>query len=236
MYTSKSAEIYDALYAFLDYDRAATKLREVVDYHDPTAKRLLEVACGTGQHLRRLSSWYDVEGLDINEDLLKVASERCPGVKLHQSDMADFDLGDSFDVVCCLFSSIAYVVTRDRLRSTIESMKRHLAPGGLMVVEPWFGPDNFWTGTITMNVVDEPERKIAWMYTSEAVDLKGVLDIHYLMGTPEGVEHFSEVHELGLFSDEDYRSALEAVGLDVEHRDDGLLVGRGLYIGRDRGR
>ena len=236
MYTSKSAAIYDAMYAFLDYDEAAEKLRALVDEHRPGAKSLLEVACGTGQHLKRLDAWYDVAGLDIDEDLLAVARERCSGVPLHQGDMAEFEVDGTFDVVCCLFSSIAYVRTKDRLHSTIQSMKSHLNPGGLMIVEPWFGPDNFWTGTITMNVVDEPDNKIAWMYTSEEEDGNGVLDIHYLVGTPGGVDHFNEVHRLGLFSEDDYRGAMEAVGLDVEHRDDGLLVGRGLYIGRGRDR
>ena len=54
--------------------------------------------------------------------------------------------------------------------------------------------------------------------------------MHYLVGTADGVEHFEEHHELGLFTEEETRSALEATGLLVEHDRDGL-IGRGLWIG-----
>ena len=57
-----------------------------------------------------------------------------------------------------------------------------------------------------------------------------VLDFHYLVATPEGIEHFTEHHELGLFTDEEYLAAFTQAGLDVLH-DDAWLEGRGMYIG-----
>jgi hypothetical protein len=57
-----------------------------------------------------------------------------------------------------------------------------------------------------------------------------LLDFHYLVATTEGVEHFTEHHELGLFTDEEYRGAFEGAGMDVK-LDAGWLMGRGLYIG-----
>ena len=52
-----------------------------------------------------------------------------------------------------------------------------------------------------------------------------------MVGTPEGVEVFTERHEAGLFTDEEYRAAFVAAGLEVEHDETGL-IGRGLYVGR----
>lgn len=57
-----------------------------------------------------------------------------------------------------------------------------------------------------------------------------VLDFHYLVATPRGVEYFTERHDLALFPHEAYLEAFRASGLDVTYDPEGL-IGRGLYIG-----
>ena len=104
---TKSAPYYDRLYGFKDYDSAAEKLHRCVQARRPGAVRLLDLACGTGMHLARLRKRYVVEGLDVNPDLLEIARKRCPGIMFHEADMTNFELGRTFDVVTCLFSSVA---------------------------------------------------------------------------------------------------------------------------------
>ena len=227
---TKSARFYDALYHFKDYARAADELRDLIAAHHPTARTLLDVACGTGRHLEHLRADYDVEGLDVNGELLDIARSRCPGVQFHVGDMAHFELARRYDVITCLFSSIAYVKTSSALRTTLRAFARHLNPGGLVVLEPYFGPESYWRDRVTLNCSENPDLKIAWMYVSELRDGLAILDIHYLVGTPAGVETFNEVHELGLFGPDEYRRAFLAAGLRVEEQQEGPF-GRGLYIG-----
>jgi SAM-dependent methyltransferase len=231
---TRSVQFYDALYHFKDYTSAAKQLQSILQQHHPTAKTLLDVACGTGKHLEHLRDYYQVEGLDLSPDMLKIARQRCPKVPFHRASMIDFRLEYSFDVITCLFS-VAYVKTRENLEKTVDCMVRHLRPGGIVVIEPFISPENYWTGIITANFVDEPDLKIAWMYTSDVPEGRvAVLDIHYLVGTPEGVDYFTERHEMGLFTHEEYLEAFRKVGLEV-HYDPTGLFGRGMYLGVSKG-
>lgn len=224
----KSAKFYDAIYHFKDYKSECDKLHELIQKNDPASKTLLDIACGSGKHIEYLMGRYDVEGLDINSDLLKIAEQRCPGVKFHKGDMVKFDLGNTYDVITCLFSSISCVKTYDNLLKSVECMTRHLKPGGIIFAEAWFSPGNYRKGEITANFVDDPDLKIAWMYTSEAEGTLSFFKMNYMVGTREGVTHFSEVHEMGLFTHEEYIQAFENAGLSVTYDSHGLC-GRGMY-------
>jgi SAM-dependent methyltransferase len=229
---SATATYYDKIYAFKDYQAEVESLRRTIAENlGPIEGSLLDVACGTGQHVRYLCSHYETEGLDISEELLSVARRQNPGIAFHQGDMTDFDLGRRFDVLTCLFSSIGYVRTPDRLHQALACMAKHLRMGGVAAMEPWFTPDAWKPGTVHALLVDEPELKIARVNTSFARGRLSYFDLHYLVGTPAGTEHFVERHELGLFTAEEMRSAFEDAGFEVAY-DAAGLSGRGLYIGR----
>ena len=227
-----SSRFYDALYSFKDYDAAVAYIQDILDDEVPQARTLLDVGCGTGRHLELLRRRYKVEGIDVDPGMLAVARERCPDVRLHREDMADFAIAGRFDVITCLFSSIGYVRTTERMRSAVSSMWRRLAPGGLLLIEPWFTPEAYWTGTITANHVDQVDLKISWMYVSAREQDRSVLDIHYMVGRPEGIETFVERHEMGLFTVDEHLAALRDAGLQPRYDSAGPF-GRGLYIGRD---
>lgn len=226
-------ELYDLFYEGKDYAGEAGRLREIVAARRPGARTLLDVACGTGMHLAELRAHYQVQGLDLDEGLLAVAANRLPDVPLHTGDMRDFDLGRRFDVVTCLFSSIGYTQTIDGLGSAVASMARHLEPGGLLIVEPWLTPAAFDpdhpSGVL---VVERPDVVAVRMNDSRVEGRLSLMDFHYLVDRPGSpLEHLVETHSLGLFTDDEYRTALERAGLTVRHDADGLM-GRGLWIGR----
>jgi SAM-dependent methyltransferase len=207
------ARHYDAIHAFKDYETESARLLSLIRTLHPEARSLLDIACGTGRHLQLLAAEMQVEGLDCNPELLAVARERMPATPLHCARMEDFTLPRRFDAISCMFSSIGFVGTPEQLNMTVANMSRHLEPGGLLVIEPWFTRESFWTGTIVSRFLDEPELKIAWMYTTGLEDGLSILDNHFQIGTRQGIENFREVHRLGLFSPEDFSVAFEQAGL-----------------------
>jgi SAM-dependent methyltransferase len=229
----RSARLYDAVFAPRhDYPREAERLRGWIEARRRSAgNALLDVACGTGAYLPHLSRWYAVEGLDRSRAMLAIAGPRNPGVPFYQGDLVSFDLGRRFDVVLCLGSSIGYARTLPRLRRAIQAFADHTADGGVVVVEPWFDPEAWEAGRLTLDFVDEAALKVARVLVSGITGVTvSTLDIHHMVATPAGVETFAERHELGLFSRAEYEAAFRAARLAVAHHPDGLL-GRGLYIG-----
>lgn len=61
----RSQRFYDAIYAWKDYQGDAVKLHTLIEERNPGARTLLDVACGTGQHLEHLKERYEVEGVDV---------------------------------------------------------------------------------------------------------------------------------------------------------------------------
>jgi len=136
--------------------------------------------------------------------------------------------------VTCLFSSIGYVKTLDNVRRAVACMTRHLLPGGVLIIEPWFTPGDWHTPSVHASFIDEPDLKIARINTSFVDGRLSYFDLHYLIGTAEGTEHFVERHELGLFEMDEIQAALADAGLEVTYDAEGLM-GRGLYIGKKIG-
>lgn len=229
-YSVESSQLYDLIYTRMkNYGEEAEKVRGWLQRLRPEAESLLDIACGTGEHARHLKASYRVEGLDLSPGLLDVARAKNPDCVFHQADMADFDLGRRFDVVMSLFSSIGYVRTRERLGQTVRCLARHLNEGGLLLVEPWFTPDAWQAGKVHMVTIDEPELKVVRMSLSETRGACSYFRWHFLVGTGAGVEHFTEDHELGLFSREDMTWAFTEAGLQVRYDEAGIF-GRGLYL------
>lgn len=230
---TRFAGIYDDAYHFVDYAGGAAFVRDVIRARRPEAGSLLEIACGTGCYLKELAANFEVEGLDLSPEMLAQARMRVPRVPLHHGDMVDFRLRRQFDVVCCLFRAIAYVGTADRLSRAIASMARHLSPGGLLLIEPFFTPETYWVNRVTLNQHRGDDSALAWMYVSEKTSTGARLRIHCLVGTPAGVEHFVEDHDLGLFTPDDFERAFADAGLRLtfEPTSPG---GTGLYIGEPR--
>ena len=228
-----SEKYYDAIYGTMgkDYVAEAKIVHGLVQKHKRSkGKALLDIACGTGSHAEVLSKYYKVEGMDYDKGMLVVARRKYPNLKFEHGNMIDFSLKRKFDIITCLFSSIGYVRTKANLHKAIKTMADHLVSGGVLLVEPWFTPSQWNTGRVYTTHVNNKDLKITRMSFSSKKGNVSSIDFHYLIGGSAGVEHFTERHELGLFTHEEYMTAFQTADLKTFHNKKGL-DGRGLYIG-----
>jgi SAM-dependent methyltransferase len=228
---SSSVLHYDRIYAFKDYAAEARQVIDVAKKHGrPGSRTLLDVACGTGKHLERLREAFEVEGADLLPEMVEQARRRLPGVRVTAGDFRTLDLGRRFDVVTCLFSSIGYATTEGDLHAVWRTLARHLVPGGLAVVEPWFEPAAIDVSHVGLRVIDEPGFKLTRMNSMALDGRLSSMDMHHLVGTPDGVEHFVERHVLACWTAAEMETAIRAAGLKPLF--DAAALPRGAWLGR----
>ena len=227
---SNSSQYYDKIYAFKNYADEVARIRRLIEQHHPTARSILDVACGTGEHARLLSERYKVDGIDVDPDFVVQARLKVPMGEFIASDMRRFAIGKQYDVVQCLFSSIGYLTEPQDVVNALRCFAAHLQPDGIIIVEPWYTPDAWTSGQPRMTPpVDEPDLKLSRISHSTTEGDVSVLHFHYLIGTTAGVEYLQETHRLALYTVADMQSFFAAAGLVVDYDPKGL-GDRGLYL------
>ncbi len=227
---NQTAQYYDLIYGFKDYGAETEKITALIQKELPTAKTILDVACGTAEHAKLLSKQFEVDGIDLEPAFIEIAREKVLSGNFWLADMSDFSLPKTYDVVLCLFSSIGYLPTKEKVVAALKSFKNHLNPGGVIFVEPWITPENWQVGHTTMVTAESGNLKICRMNVAERVANRSVLNFHYLVATKHGVEHLEEAHELALYTKEEMLGCFAKAGLEVSYGD--RFFGRGLYVAR----
>lgn len=228
---TESADIYDLVYSFKDYQAEAGEIISIIKARHPRCESVLDIGCGTAEHHKYLKSGFRIDGLDINEEFIRSARIKNGAGSYYAADMADFRLNKKYDVILCLFSSIGYVLTMERMISALKRFNEHLKEDGLVLVEPWFTPETWYAGRLHLVTYDKADLKICRMNISETDGRLSIINFHYLIGTPDkGVRHLEERHELALFSKAEMRTAFDEAGFEVSYDEKGL-IGRGMYFG-----
>jgi ubiquinone/menaquinone biosynthesis C-methylase UbiE len=137
--------VYDDFYSkstigtkFME-DLARKEVGQLIKRLNLKDERILDVACGTGRHLREFGKMgFSCVGVDISSSCVRQAKVACRGydVKIEKGNMIDLKKHrESFDVVLCLFSSFGYFYEeKDNLKALAE-MAGCLRPGGRLVIQ-----------------------------------------------------------------------------------------------------
>jgi SAM-dependent methyltransferase len=192
----------------------------------------LDVACGTAEHLRHLAPRFQVEGIDLNPTFIELARRKLPAGRFEVADMRDFERGRTFDALTCLFSSIGYLLEDREVVSALECFRRHLAPGGVLVIEPWFEPRAWVPGQVSVHTAEDGDLKVCRMVeTAVEGDAYSLFVAHYLVSEAGRVRHFVETHRMRLLSRGQLTRLFEQTGFRPEFLE-ATPGGRGLHVAR----
>jgi len=142
----------------LMYDDGMSDWPGEIDYYLKLAnavrekrQAVLDIACGTGRVALRLAqTGVRVVGMDLSADMLAVAQQKTrdlPDVRWVVGDMRAFDLGEQFGLVIVPVHSFQFMLTVQDQMDCLQSIRRHLLPGGLLVIHV-DANDLTWLGEI----------------------------------------------------------------------------------------
>jgi len=140
--------LYDAFSA--DYDRFVSwegRLAYELDFIEEQlaagdARRVLDVACGTGMHAIALTQrGYDVTGADLSAGMIARARENVAAAQVDaRFVVAGFGelaagLGERFDALLCLGNSLPHALNAASLSAALGDFAACLRPGGLLLIQ-----------------------------------------------------------------------------------------------------
>ena len=93
---------------------------------------VLDLGCGTGVPYARLlvERGFDVVGVDLSEDMVRVASENVPGASFARLSMSEITYRDEFDGVVSSFSML--LLPPELFRETASRIRSALVEGGCL--------------------------------------------------------------------------------------------------------
>ncbi|GLB58277.1 class I SAM-dependent DNA methyltransferase [Cytobacillus sp. NCCP-133] len=136
----KFAYLYDQLMEDVPYDSWVALINKKHNKYKVQGKKLLDLACGTGQLSIRLGKQgFEVTGVDLSENMLAVAQTKADqqGLKIpfYQQNMAELDGVGQFDIIGIFCDSLNYLVTESDVRETFRRVYAHLNEDGLFIFD-----------------------------------------------------------------------------------------------------
>ncbi|MFC1726780.1 class I SAM-dependent DNA methyltransferase [candidate division KSB1 bacterium] len=137
---SELADVYDKLYSMeFDYKKDMQLFEQSAKKYN--LREVLELGCGTG-HLTKLlvEKGYNVTGVDLYDEMLRIAKEKLPDVPFIQSDIRNLNLEREFKSAVLLGRTITYMLTNRDVEECVQSIYRCLKTGGIFILDSLSAP------------------------------------------------------------------------------------------------
>lgn len=212
------AGVYDEFMDNVSYDEWYDFLHYLLGEYGKEKGSVVELACGTGEITKRLSgSGYQVTGIDLSEDMLALAREKCQDevLLLHQ-DMCELELCGEADAFVCAGDGMNYLLEREQLFRVFQNVSRYLKKDGIFLFDlktDYYFREVVGNRTITDNREDA---SYIWENSYDEAKMRNeyLLTVYKLVDDERDLfERTDELHYQQVFPVEVVKEELERAGL-----------------------
>ena len=138
------SKVYDLMMEYADYDGWKEIIEEKIERYGNSPKTILDLGCGTGEVLIRLTSKYEMTGVDISKEMVDIAKAKTDAASFYVQDMRELNLEQKYDVVISLFDTVNHLISLKGLKKTFQSVWNNLNDEGIYIFD-----------VVTRNLMDE---------------------------------------------------------------------------------
>ena len=214
------AEYYDLIYKDKDYEKEVDFIEDIFGESKP--KKILEVGCGTGNYTKILvDRGYEVTAVDLSEDMLKIASEKCDcKYKFIKGDISDITLNEKFDTCIAMFAVMGYLTENAEIIKALNNIYKHLKPNGIFVFDVWNGlavmrllPEQ------RLKEVENDEIRIIRFATPNLRAFEHICEVNYKLIIQNKMDNklkkINEEHVMRFYFPQELKYYLENAGFEV---------------------
>lgn len=210
---------YDEMYVNEShYKEEVDKVFEIVNQYNPKTNTILDIACGTGAQAKYLAERFAVTGLDLSTEMVEIAKRKVPSGCFVVADMCNFSLNACFDAAVNLYGSIGFAEDYEAMKASLKCVYDHLNAGGVFILTPWSTKETFKDGLVAKARAEKPNGFCRMESVQRVSDNKVRVQMHHLVANNMEVSYHTNVSEVSLFSEAEYRSAIDEVGFSLVAR------------------
>lgn len=131
------ARVYDLFMDEIPYQEWCDYLFGLLEREGVSCGTVVDLACGTGEIAWRLRRrGYDIIGVDMSQEMLEIASQKCPSdvLLLHQ-DMRELELHVPVEGIVCLCDGMNYMTSEEELARVFARVASSLVEGGVFIFD-----------------------------------------------------------------------------------------------------
>ena len=226
VFNSLYAGQYDQLYAEKSYTTECDIVVEAARRHLARAPQtILDIGCGTGAHAIELARrGYKVTGVDLSQAMLDHAQSKAAALDSSsrpdflQGDARNFSTGRTHDLAIMMFAVVGYLTSNDDVLAGLRNIRRHLAPGALLVCDFWYGPSVLSVRpTDRVRVIDTQDGRVI-RAASTALDIsRHTADVTFKLWTLKEdrlANETTETHRMRYFFPQEFALFLQMAGFE----------------------